>query len=229
MTVNMNSGAGAIAYASMFKSNLEIDSKTRSYRAFFKRIIDVFLVLTAIIPLALTLLIACILVSLDGHSPFYFQKRVGRHGRIFKMWKLRSMVPNAQEILADYLRNNPAANAEWNAKQKLTNDPRITTVGKFIRKTSLDELPQLINVLLGDMSIVGPRPMMVEQRSMYPGLAYYAMRPGITGFWQVTARNESNFSERAWYDTHYFRNLSLMNDLRIMMRTFSVVLSGNGH
>ena len=125
------------------------------------------------------------LIMLDGGSPIYFQKRIGLNGKKFRMWKLRSMVPNADRALAAYLEENPEARAEWDHSQKLRHDPRITRVGLFIRKSSLDELPQLWNVIKGDMSLVGPRPMMMSQRRMYPGTAYYALRPGITGFWQI--------------------------------------------
>ena len=113
--------------------------------------------------------------------------------------------------------------------QKLKNDPRITPLGRFLRRTSLDELPQLWNVLMGDMSIVGPRPMMCNQRALYPGTEYYVMRPGITGFWQTSARNESSFHERAGFDQAYYRAVSLRTDLAIIWRTFSVVLRGTGH
>jgi len=145
------------------------------------------------------------------------------------MVKLRSMVAGADEILEAYLERNPDARAEWNRAQKLRYDPRITGFGAFIRKTSLDELPQLFNVLKGDMSIVGPRPMMMEQQELYPGAAYYQLRPGITGFWQVSERNETSFSERAYYDTAYFSQLSLATDLRIMKQTVRVVFRATGY
>jgi lipopolysaccharide/colanic/teichoic acid biosynthesis glycosyltransferase len=157
------------------------------------------------------------------------QKRVGRNGRIFKMWKLRSMVPNADALLQSYLATNPAARAEWDRDQKLRHDPRITRIGHLIRKTSIDELPQLWNVFVGDMSLVGPRPMMPCQQEIYPGTAYYALRPGITGFWQTSARNESSFSERAGFDTDYLSKLSLLTDLKILMRTVRVVVHGTGY
>jgi lipopolysaccharide/colanic/teichoic acid biosynthesis glycosyltransferase len=165
---------------------------------------------------------------LDGKSPFYTQPRVGRNGHIFRMWKLRSMVADADARLGAYLDSNPERRREWDETQKLRDDPRITRVGRIIRKTSIDELPQLWNVLRGEMSLVGPRPMMPDQQAIYPGTAYYALRPGITGFWQTSVRNESSFADRARFDAQYFRDLSLGTDLVVMLRTVRVVLCGTG-
>ncbi|MBN9885901.1 sugar transferase [Salipiger abyssi] len=198
------------------------------YRHALKRTLDIALVLISALPvLAVTLVLAAI-IALDGKSPIYLQKRVGRNGRVFHMWKLRSMVADADHQLEAYLDRTPAARREWNLTQKLRHDPRITGVGRFIRKTSLDELPQLWNVLRGDMSLVGPRPMMVDQQELYPGTAYYALRPGITGFWQTSVRNESSFAERAGFDTDYLRKLSFKTDVQILAKTFKVVLHGTG-
>lgn len=198
------------------------------YRHFAKRGLDIALVLVAAIPVLIILTVLCMVIALDGRSPLYFQKRIGRNGRVFDMWKLRSMVPDADEKLQAYLDENPEARAEWDRTQKLRNDPRITRIGALIRKTSLDELPQLVNVLKGDMSLVGPRPMMLDQRTIYPGTAYYAMRPGITGIWQTSVRNESSFSERAIFDARYFRELSFITDVKLIARTFRVVIKGTG-
>ncbi|WP_294613679.1 sugar transferase [uncultured Roseovarius sp.] len=198
------------------------------YTRFIKRLLDILIVLAVAVPVMIVVTLLAALVALDGKSPFFAQSRVGRNGATFRMWKLRSMVPNAEAQLEAYLDANPEQRREWDEHQKLRHDPRITTMGRLIRKTSLDELPQLFNVLKGDMSIVGPRPMMPSQREMYPGHAYYAMRPGITGFWQISVRNESSFAERAEFDNRYFRELSLATDLVVMMRTFRVVLCGTG-
>lgn len=200
----------------------------RIYAYVGKRVLDVLLVLCAM-PIVLPVVLFCaILVSLDGARPFYTQERVGRNGRIYTMWKLRSMVPNAKARLESYLESNPEIRAEWDSKQKLSNDPRITVVGRFLRKCSMDELPQLWNVLRGDMSLVGPRPMMPEQKTYYPGTDYYDLLPGITGSWQVSARNESTFAERAFFDTEYKQALSLREDLRILTATVRVVLRATG-
>lgn len=198
------------------------------YRDRFKRGVDILLVVMAVVPVVLVLGVCALLVALDGGSPFYHQTRVGRFGKAFKLWKLRSMVTNADQALEDHLAWNPAARAEWDRNQKLRNDPRITKVGQFLRKTSLDELPQLWNVLKGDMSLVGPRPMMVDQQALYPGSAYYALRPGLTGFWQVSARNESSFAERANYDAEYLGKVTFAQDASVIWKTVSVVTKGTG-
>lgn len=198
------------------------------YRHRFKRVLDVTAVLLAapfILPVVAGLALA---VRQDGGGAFYSQPRVGMGGRIFRIWKLRTMVPDAEARLADHLAADPAARTEWAATQKLRHDPRITPVGRLLRRTSLDELPQLWNVLRGDMSLVGPRPMMPDQQRLYPGTAYYRLRPGITGSWQVSARNQSTFAARADYDAGYDRDLSLATDASILMRTVGVVLRGTG-
>ncbi|WP_431297619.1 sugar transferase [Tabrizicola sp. BL-A-41-H6] len=202
--------------------------RERLYRRTFKRLIDIVFVLL-ITPFVLPMVLAlCVLIALDGSSPFYTQLRVGKGGRVFRLWKLRSMVPDADERLARHLADNEAARMEWNAYQKLASDPRITTLGLALRKTSFDELPQLWNVLKGDMSLVGPRPMMPEQRDLYPGHAYYALRPGVTGPWQVSDRNTATFAQRAEFDTAYERNVSFATDMRLLIATVGVVLRGTG-
>ena len=199
------------------------------YRNGVKRLLDIVLTLLGapiVVPLValLALMIAC-----DGGSPFYVQDRVGRDGRIFKMWKLRSMVLRAESRLADHLAQDPSAKTEWDSTQKLKSDPRITGFGRLLRKSSMDELPQLWNVMIGDMSLVGPRPMMTCQQPLYPGSAYYKLRPGITGSWQVSERNKSTFADRARFDALYDRELSLMTDLRLLKATFRVVLRATGY
>lgn len=199
------------------------------YRNVFKRAFDVVAILMAapvVVPVVAALAVA---VAANGGNPFYTQMRVGRHGKKFRMWKLRSMVLDADARMADYLQSNPSARAEWDKTQKLMNDPRITGFGRFLRKSSLDELPQLWNVLRGDMSLVGPRPMMISQQLMYPGTAYYALRPGITGYWQTAGRNRTTFAARADFDTVYEQRLSLRADVEILLRTVSVVVKGAGH
>lgn len=199
------------------------------YRSVGKRLMDLVFVALVAVPATLVTLVLAGLVMLDGKNPFYSQNRVGMNGRAFRMWKLRSMVADADQVLAQYLEENPAAKAEWDRDQKLKNDPRITKFGRLIRATSLDELPQIFNVLTGDMSLVGPRPIMCNQRVLYPGTEYYAMRPGITGYWQISVRNESSFRQRAGYDAAYYADLSLGTDLKVVARTFGVVLKATGH
>ncbi|WP_424930555.1 sugar transferase [Amaricoccus tamworthensis] len=193
-----------------------------------KRFLDVIFSIFAILLVWPLVLLAVAVIALDGHSPFFLQQRVGRNGRIFTIFKLRSMVVNAEERLSAHLAKNPEARVEWEKTQKLQDDPRITAVGRLVRKTSIDELPQFLNVLLGDMSIVGPRPILPEQKSIYPGTAYYSMRPGITGPWQIGGRNMTPFTDRAKYDEAYNDNISFLNDTRIVLKTLDVVAKGTG-
>lgn len=194
-----------------------------------KRWLDIALILITLpIVLPVTLLLMGF-VALDGHSPIYVQRRIGRGGRVFRMVKIRTMVPGADALLQHHLDADPEARREWNESQKLRSDPRITRIGGVLRKCSLDELPQLWNVLKGDMSLVGPRPMMVEQKALYPGTAYFELRPGLTGLWQISERNESSFAARAGFDARYLAALSLRLDLAILFRTVTVVLRGTGH
>ena len=193
-----------------------------------KRALDLALVALVAPFVAVVVALLALLVAADGGAPFYAQWRVGRSGRLFRMWKLRTMVVGADAALAAHLDADPAARAEWDAFQKLERDPRVTPLGRILRRLSLDELPQLWNVLTGDMSLVGPRPMMPSQRGDYPGRAYYALRPGLTGAWQVSARNESTFAERARFDGGYAAALSLWTDLAILAATVGVVLRATG-
>lgn len=198
------------------------------YARIMKRVFDLLIVTFASVPVLTVLLVLGAIVAMDGHAPIYMQDRVGRDGRLFRLFKLRTMVTDADAVLEQTLAVDPAARAEWDEFQKLRNDPRITLIGRILRKTSLDELPQLLNVALGHMSIVGPRPIMDNQRAIYPGTEYYAMRPGITGFWQISVRNESSFAERANFDRTYFNAMSFATDLRVIGKTFSVVIKGTG-
>lgn len=199
------------------------------YRSIFKRLVDCFVVLI-LAPFAVLIVgVLALLVALDGGNPFYHQLRVGRGGVSYKMWKLRTMVAGADIKLESYLAQNAEAKAEWDSTQKLKTDPRITRIGHILRKYSFDELPQAWNVLMGDMSLVGPRPMMPEQQDLYPGAAYYHLRPGITGPWQVSDRNNTTFAERARFDTNYDLDLSLKTDLRLLLGTARVVVRGTGY
>ncbi|MQQ09543.1 sugar transferase [Epibacterium sp. SM1979] len=199
------------------------------YHSFGKRALDVTLVtLSAPIVVPMVLGLATI-VARDGGKPFYSQTRVGRDGRHFTIWKMRTMVHEADKKLEAYLACNPAARAEWEEKQKLSKDPRITRFGHLLRKTSLDELPQFWNVFRGEMSLVGPRPMLPNQQGFYPGQDYYALRPGVTGSWQVSARNSSSFSDRARFDSGYAQGLSLLVDIWILAATVRVILKATGH
>jgi len=208
----------------------EISASSKNlYRRKAKRFVDIAIVI-AVAPIALPfVLLMAWLIALDGHNPFYSQQRIGKGGRVFRLWKLRTMVYRADALLDAFLDENHDAKAEWLATQKLKNDPRITLVGRILRKTSMDELPQLWNVLNGSMSIVGPRPMMLTQKSSYLGKGYYKLQPGITGLWQVSDRNEGEFVGRVRYDDLYDRTISLRTDLWVLMRTAVVVVRCTGY
>jgi exopolysaccharide production protein ExoY len=193
-----------------------------------KRLLDLLL-LMLVAPAVLPLVVLLVVVIRVADGPALFaQDRLGRHGRVFRFWKLRTMVVDAEQTLERYLADHPDARAEWDTYQKLSHDPRITPVGHFLRKTSLDEIPQLWNVLRGDMSLVGPRPMLPQQQPLYPGVAYSTLRPGLTGSWQVGQRHTSTFADRARYDDQYAAELSLWTDLRLMAATVRVVLQSRG-
>lgn len=200
-----------------------------AYRRGPKRVFDLVAVAVALPAVLPVILLLALLVALDGRRPFYCQTRLGRGGRVFRMWKLRSMVWDADRRLATHLEAYPAARAEWESTQKLKSDPRVTRFGRLLRKSSLDELPQIWNVVKGDMSLVGPRPMMPEQRALYPGTSYFDLRPGITGLWQVSERNETSFAERARFDNDYARQVSFVTDLRLLVATVRVVLRATGY
>lgn len=218
---------------SFLNQSQELESETlplpnSNYARYIKRLLDVFvafLMLVMVTPVILTL---AFIIKWDGAPAFYGQPRLGRDGKIFTCWKLRSMQPNADRVLIDLLRNDHEAAIEWARDQKLRKDPRITSIGRVIRKFSFDELPQLWNVLRGDMSLVGPRPMMPEQMISYPGRSYLLMRPGLTGFWQISDRSNSTFAARAEHDTHYLEEISLHTDVSVLLKTVLVVVRGTG-
>ena len=215
-----------------YRSAPVVDSRKSvlGYRGFGKRALDLALVAIAA-PIAAPLIggVAALL-WIEGGSPFYRQKRLGRAGETFSIVKLRTMVRDAERLLETNLAADPALRAEWDKTQKLKHDPRITRLGAFLRKTSLDELPQLWNVLTGDMSLVGPRPMLPEQLPIYGDAAhYFALRPGITGYWQVSQRNESAFRARVALDAAYDVDLSIREDAKILWRTIGAVIRRTGY
>jgi undecaprenyl-phosphate galactose phosphotransferase len=166
----------------------------------------------------------------DGGPAFYSQIRIGKDGKPFKCWKFRSMIVNADEALKLYLASNPDAEEEYKRDFKLKDDPRITPVGRLLRKTSLDEIPQFYNVLKGEMSLVGPRPIVEKETHFYEDkLSYYlAVRPGITGLWQVSGRNDISYQQRVSMDVWYVENWSIWNDIVIFIETVYVVLARKG-
>lgn len=196
-----------------------------------KRAMDVTLATVAILLFSPLLVGLAFLVQSTSPGPIlYGHSRVGFAGRTFKCWKFRSMVINGDTVLANHLRKNTAAQAEWNETQKLRHDPRVTPLGRVLRKLSLDELPQLFNIFLGDMSIVGPRPIVTEEVRRYgPSLGHYLRtRPGLTGMWQISGRSDVGYRQRVLLDRFYVRNWSLAKDMWIILRTIPAVLWSRG-
>ncbi len=198
---------------------------------FLKRGLDLALVLLCL-P-ALLLLIAGIAAAIRATSPgpiFFSHRRIRGHGRFFSMWKFRTMCVNSSEVLETYLAANPQARAEWRKTHKLKHDPRVTPVGEFLRRTSLDELPQLWNVVTGTMSLVGPRPIVAAEVEKYGEFFadYCLVKPGVTGLWQVSGRSQVSYPERVQLDRHYAHNWTLLADVKILCRTFSSVVNQDG-
>ncbi len=196
-----------------------------------KRVLDVALAAVISIALAPICVLIALLIKLESRGPvLYRQSRIGQgHGR-FRVWKFRSMCANADEVLARHLDANPELRAEWLRDHKLKNDPRITRIGRILRKTSLDELPQLLNVLRGEMSLVGPRPIVDSEIEKYGDsfALYRQVVPGLTGLWQVSGRNQTTYRERVELDNYYVRNWSPWLDLYLLARTVKVVVTGYG-
>jgi Undecaprenyl-phosphate galactose phosphotransferase WbaP len=222
-------------------SNLDLSSSTfiaprilnrnsvPRYRA--ARILDLSLILLAAPYILLAFFLISVLIILDSKGPvFYRQARIGRYGRKFYVYKFRTMVQNADKILQSYLDSSPELKREWLADHKLKNDPRVTRVGAILRKLSLDELPQLWNIMLGEMSLVGPRPIVDEEVEKYGGCfdLYIQVRPGLTGLWQVSGRNDTTYEQRVELDEFYILNRSLRLDLEILFKTVIVVVARKG-
>lgn len=196
-----------------------------------KRTIDIVGALTFFALFGPLYVIVALSVAITMGRPVHFwQNRLGENGQRFRFYKFRSMVRNSEDVLDEFLSRNDMARTEWDTFQKLEKDPRITPIGMFIRKLSLDELPQFWNVLKGDMSLVGPRPCMERQRSLYgKGWEHYcAVRPGITGLWQVSGRNRLSYARRVELDVEYVSNWSLWLDIKILLKTVRAVVSGEG-
>ncbi|MFN7002666.1 MAG: sugar transferase [Roseinatronobacter sp.] len=204
---------------------------TGLYPLLGKRLFDLALIIL-IAPIVLpVILIVTLVLLVQGASPFYSQQRIGKNGRIFRIWKFRTMHSDADQILERILANDAKLRAEWDETQKLKKDPRVTPIGSFLRKTSIDELPQLWNVVVGHMSMLGPRPMLPEQQYLYgPALPVYtSLRPGISGMWQVSERNAVHFQRRAELDIEYARIVSLRTDLGLVLKTLRTVLYSTGY
>ncbi len=197
-----------------------------------KRILDVLAAIVLAVVFS-PLMLAIVIIALfrrESGSIIYKHRRIGQDGHAFDCLKFRTMVPNAEQVLRELLERDPAVRAEWARDHKLRCDPRVTRLGRFLRRTSLDELPQLWNVLRGEMSLVGPRPVVREELLRYGRnvRAYLSAKPGITGLWQVKGRNDTDYRRRVVLDAYYVRNQSLLLDLYILFRTTRVVLGGSG-
>jgi exopolysaccharide production protein ExoY len=196
-----------------------------------KRICDVcgaIILFVLFLPLIASIIL--FLAGVQGRPVFFAHERIGCGGREFRCWKLRTMVVNADRQLADVLARDATAREEWNRSYKLRNDPRVTPLGRVLRRMSLDELPQLYNVLVGDMSLVGPRPIVAGETVRYGSdiHAYYSCRPGITGLWQVRGRSDVSYEERIHYDVLYARSWSLARDLLIIVKTVCILCTRRG-
>lgn len=200
------------------------------YKA-IKRTFDIVVSLVGCIFLLPIIIIVKIsyLISKDYNSIFYTQTRIGKNGKEFKLYKFRSMIPNADEVLKKILKN-PIYKDEWERNQKLENDPRITKMGKILRKTSLDELPQMINVLKGDMSMIGPRPLVKGELDAHHGnhAIYESVRPGISGWWAVNGRSATTYEKRLELEYYYCENCSLILDIKCFFMTITTVLHKRG-
>ena len=192
-----------------------------------KRLFDIIAAACGLIVLTPPLLVVALLIKLqDGGKALYGHPRIGRQGRVFRCWKFRSMVANGDAVLAAHFERFPAAEREWRETQKLANDPRVTRIGAFIRKTSIDELPQLWNVLVGQMSVIGPRPITRAELDRYgkERRYYLLVRPGITGLWQVSGRSSTTYDRRIELDRNYLMHWSYQQDAMILLKTVPAVL-----
>lgn len=216
--------AGIMGFASVhnltFKGNL-----------FLKRLLDISIILFCSPIVIPVMLILCILTKLTSKGPiFYGHKRVGKNGKEIKCWKFRSMCINSDEVLKEILATDPERKAEWEKDRKFKDDPRVTKFGKFLRKSSLDELPQLFNVFMGQMSLVGPRPVTAPELDKYGKYKDYVLSvvPGLSGMWQISGRSDTGYEERVSFDTYYIQNWSIWLDIWILIKTIWVVLLGKG-
>ena len=197
----------------------------------YKRFFDITMAVAAILLLSpLLVMLAALVKFSDGGRVFYGHRRIGQNGKSFYCLKFRTMVENGDEVLASHFASNPLSREQWDATRKLQNDPRVTNVGQVLRKLSLDELPQLFNILAGDMSFVGPRPVVEDELELYgPAVNYYLKsRPGLTGLWQISGRNDVSYGTRVALDRHYIENWSFVSDLKIIVMTLPVVLFSRG-
>ena len=227
----MNNDVNNISINDISESSLNF-SKVKKYSYLItKRLFDIILSLFGIlflIPLSIIIKISYIL-NKDYSSIFYAQTRIGKNGKEFKLYKFRSMIPNADEVLKELLKKEPYK-SEWEKSQKLSNDPRITKMGNILRKTSLDELPQLISIIKGDMSFIGPRPLVIGELDAHGGnhKIYESVKPGLSGWWACNGRSNLTYEERLELEYYYCNNASLLLDIKCVLKTIKVVFMHNG-
>lgn len=208
------------------KVNIE-PTPSKSYQI-VKRALDIVLSIVAVIVLSPIMLLICLFIKLDSKGPAVFiHHRIGKNGRPLPLYKFRSMYKGAEKMIEDF---TPEQKSEWEINYKLENDPRITRIGRFLRRTSLDELPQLINIIRGELSIVGPRPVIPEELERYGKNKdkFLSITPGLTGFWQAYARSDCSYDERMKMELHYVDNANLWWDIKIVFATVGAVLRGHG-
>ena len=227
----MFSASSTLSERELISAAVPLASKSEADFATVSRILDVCVAVTMLIVLLPVMLVIPIGILISDPGPIFFaQKRVGKNGRIIKCLKFRTMCVDADEKLKKLLASNPKLREEWKEKQKLDRDPRITRFGQFLRQSSLDELPQLFAIVMGDMSLVGPRPIIEAEIPRYGRFitSYLSVKPGLTGLWQVTGRNNTTYRRRVATDVFYVRSKSLMLDLKILLATIPAVLTGRG-
>lgn len=231
----VGSPLGSVEISTLFTEQLTVikskNNLSRWSNRAIKFIFDIVVTAVGTVLISPIFLALCICVAIDNKGRVIFaHQRVGRNGKLFPCYKFQTMIPNAQQALKEYLNNNPKARKEWETNFKLSDDPRITKLGAVLRKTSLDELPQIFNVLKGEMSLVGPRPVVQAELEKYGDnkQEYLMVRPGITGMWQVSGRSDTTYEERVAMDTWYVRNWSLWIDFEYLYRTFAAVISRKG-
>lgn len=216
----------------IINSDMSLETHKKVGYLFFKRFFDVVISLVGIIPLVICAIIIKIfsIFMKDFNSIFFKQERIGRNGNKIYIYKFRSMVPDAENVLERLMEENPQIKKEYLTNKKLENDPRVTPIGKFIRKLSIDELPQLLNVLKGDMSLVGPRPYLFREKKDMKKYYKYVItcKPGITGLWQVSGRSDIGFDDRLKLDKKYSFERNLLYDTKILFKTFAVVFKRKG-
>ena len=232
--ISSRRGVLSLSSNSIYQSKPAPSRSALEIVAFAKRAIDLFGSFVVLVPCAPLFAFLIVLVVLDGGPAFYAQKRVGRGGRAFWCLKFRTMVENADEVLKQYLSENASMRKEYETFWKLKKDPRVTWIGKFLRRYSLDELPQVFNVIKGDMSLVGPRPRSVSEIEFFDKLTpeynrtYRSVKPGLTGLWQVSGRNSLSLMQKGDLDARYAEHWSIRLDMAILFATVSVVLRGDG-